>query len=102
MLDILADLISRKKFVFKSEDLRTLYGWSPIVAYQRIRTMLEKGVVRKIWRGTFMIDPRLLPNIPRVAFIDSLFGKRYYLGIYTAMSYWKISDIPTYLSLIHI
>lgn len=57
--------------------------------------MLEKGVIKKIWRGTFMINPKLLPNIPRIAFLDLLL-KNYYFGLYTAMSYWKISDLATY------
>ena len=96
MLNILADLISRKKFVFRSEDLRALYGWTPVTAYQRIRTMLKKGVIKKIWRGTFMINSKLLPNVPRVVFIDSLFDNQYYFGLYTAMSFWKISDLPVY------
>lgn len=95
-MDILADLISRRKFVFKTKDLRALYGWSSIMAYQRIRAMLDKGVIKKIWRGTFMINPRLLPNVPRIAFVNSILGDKYYFGLYTAMSYWKISDIPIY------
>ena len=95
-LDILSDLISSKRYIFRSKDLREMYNWSPLVTYQRIRKMLDKGVIRKVWRGTFMINPKLLPNVPKVAYIDRLFGDQYYFGLYTAMSYWKISDLPTY------
>jgi len=58
--------------------------------------MLKKGVIKRIWRGTFMINSKLLPNVPRVTFIDLLLDNQYYFGLYTAMSFWKISDLPAY------
>ncbi|RLE41732.1 hypothetical protein DRJ19_05360 [Candidatus Woesearchaeota archaeon] len=81
-------------FVFRSEDLRKLYGWSPIVTYQRLNYMAKKGLVKKIWRGTYMINPRLISSNQRILIIQGLVGSNYYFGLYTAMNYWRLSDAP--------
>lgn len=44
-----------------------------------------------------MINPRFIPNIPRVLIIDGLLKEDYYFGLYTAMHYWKITDAPTFM-----
>ncbi len=58
--------------------------------------MLRKGIIRKLWRGTFMINPKLIPGAPKIIIIDAYLKNEYYIGLYTALRYWKLSDAPQY------
>ena len=43
-----------------------------------------------------MINPKFVVGLPRIIIVDSYLENKYYLGLYTALKYWKISDAPLY------
>lgn len=78
--------------MFNSKDLRKKFGWTPIKTYQKLKALEEKGLVVRLWRGYYIVNPRLMPRIPMLQVIDSYLKENYYLGLYSAMMYWKITD----------
>ncbi|MGQ4891011.1 MAG: hypothetical protein ACP6IP_00830 [Candidatus Njordarchaeia archaeon] len=58
-------------YTFSSADLKRKYGWKTITTYQKLKVLMEKKLVERLWRGFYMINPRLITNIPKVVIIDS-------------------------------
>lgn len=93
-LDVIADLIRMGKFVFSSEDLRRIYKLNAQQASRLLRRLEKSKAIRRIHRGLFILDKRFLTGIPTEVVISSLMKhKKYYLGLYTALKYWRLVDV---------
>jgi len=93
-IDVIADLIRMGKFIFSSEDLRKIYNMNAQQVSRLLRKLEKSKAIRRIHRGLFILDKRFLTGIPIEIIISSLMkDKRYYLGLYTALKYWRLVDV---------
>lgn len=92
------DLLSKKKYIFTTEDIRQIYNVSSFYAYRIISRMLNAGVANRIGRGTFILDRNFITHVRVEALIDSLLrDDEYYLGLRYATLFWKMHDMPSYI-----
>jgi len=93
---VASDLIERRKFVFRSSDIKEMYGVSSFYAYRIIKRMLRDGLAKKIWRGAFILSDSFLIGVPAEGLIDAFFsGKDYYIGLRYSLLFWRLHDAPT-------
>jgi len=90
------DLLSKKKYIFTTEDIRQIYNISSFYAYRIISRMLNAGVANRVGRGTFILDRNFITHVRVEALIDSLLrDDEYYLGLRYATLFWKMHDMPS-------
>ena len=95
-LELIRELLEDGIYVFNSEKLKKKYGWKTITTYQKLKVLMEKKLVERLWRGFYMINPKLITNVPKAIIIDAYLKSDYYMGLYTALTYWKLTDTPHY------
>jgi len=93
MQQILKDLLYERRYIFSSKYLRRKYNFNEIQAYRVLRRLVELGLIKKLWRGTYLVDEAFIRDIPYELVIDSfLRDQGYYFGLFHALSFWKLHD----------